>query len=297
MYNKSLDIFRVVAQMGSFSKASSQLFLTHTAVIKQINSLEEQLGIKLFYRTNQGITLTAAGQVLYTESSELINLSHQIIENMKKVDLSSSKYLLVGTSALYPCKVFFDLWDKIYLKYPNYQLKIVSFDNEAHRLDLLNNAYDFIISPFNSYFQEHHYHFVPLGKYRFCLSINRNHPLASRKKLSFKDLSGESIRIMKAGYSSINDAIREYIIKNYPNIHIIDIQPSYDFSTFNECADSQDFLLSLECWKDSHVSLKTISLTEEFYLPYGIVASHQSSETMQEFLKIVKKNLINNHKQ
>ena len=54
MYDKSLDTFRVVAETGSFTQAAEQLFLTHTAIRKQMNQLENRLGVKLFERSQQG---------------------------------------------------------------------------------------------------------------------------------------------------------------------------------------------------------------------------------------------------
>lgn len=61
MYNRALDTFKAVTEEGSFSKAAEKLMLTHTAVIKQMNGLEEHLGVELFTRSNQGVQLTAAG--------------------------------------------------------------------------------------------------------------------------------------------------------------------------------------------------------------------------------------------
>ena len=67
MYNKALDTFKAVADCGSFTKAADRLFISHTAVIKQIKGLEERFGAALFERTHRGIALTAAGECLYKE--------------------------------------------------------------------------------------------------------------------------------------------------------------------------------------------------------------------------------------
>ena len=58
MYNPQLETFLRVADAGSFNKAAEEAFITPTAVIKQINSLEDSLGVKLFDRTHRGLTLT-----------------------------------------------------------------------------------------------------------------------------------------------------------------------------------------------------------------------------------------------
>lgn len=61
MYNPQLETFLRVADAGSFSRAAEEAYITPTAVIKQINLLEESLGVKLFDRTHRGLTLTKAG--------------------------------------------------------------------------------------------------------------------------------------------------------------------------------------------------------------------------------------------
>lgn len=58
MYNENLTTFVCVADYGSFNKAAEKLYISSTAVIKQINTLEKHLNLQLFYRSNQGIKLT-----------------------------------------------------------------------------------------------------------------------------------------------------------------------------------------------------------------------------------------------
>ena len=45
MYNPQLDTFICVVEAGSFSKAADKLYISPPAVIKQINSLENNLGV------------------------------------------------------------------------------------------------------------------------------------------------------------------------------------------------------------------------------------------------------------
>ena len=68
MYNHQLDTFIVVADSGSFNKAAEALFISPPAVIKQINLLEDSLGVRLFTRTHRGLQLTKAGQSVYEDA-------------------------------------------------------------------------------------------------------------------------------------------------------------------------------------------------------------------------------------
>ena len=67
MYNHQLETFIRVADAGSFNKAAEESYITPTAIIKQINLLEDSLGVKLFKRTRRGLTLTKAQKELQFE--------------------------------------------------------------------------------------------------------------------------------------------------------------------------------------------------------------------------------------
>lgn len=50
-----------VSNFLNFSRAAEQLRITQPAVSHQINTLEDELGVKLFYRTSKRVRLTQAG--------------------------------------------------------------------------------------------------------------------------------------------------------------------------------------------------------------------------------------------
>ena len=68
MYSHQLDTFIRAADAGSFSKAAEELFISSTAVMKQIDHLEASLGVPLFDRTPRGLTLTDAGKSYYQDT-------------------------------------------------------------------------------------------------------------------------------------------------------------------------------------------------------------------------------------
>lgn len=84
MYNTQLETFIQVADAGSFSKAAEILYITPTAVTKQINILESSLELQLFVRTHRGLTLTEVGKSLYTDAKYIIQYSNESIDRAKK---------------------------------------------------------------------------------------------------------------------------------------------------------------------------------------------------------------------
>lgn len=64
MNDKQLEYFVQIAELGSFRKASEALRIAQPALTRQIQKLEEELGVKLFSRGNRGIVTTSPGALL-----------------------------------------------------------------------------------------------------------------------------------------------------------------------------------------------------------------------------------------
>src|SRR5256886_15627592 len=71
----SLDLlqgFEAAARHLSFTKAGAELFLTQSAVSRQIKELEDQLGVPLFHRRHRALALTDAGQQFYAAAAQVL---------------------------------------------------------------------------------------------------------------------------------------------------------------------------------------------------------------------------------
>ena len=76
-----LKIFHAVAEAGSFTNATVNLNLSQSAISRQIQSLEEDLKVKLFERHARGLTLTQNGEYVY-------KTAHEVISKLKEVETS-----------------------------------------------------------------------------------------------------------------------------------------------------------------------------------------------------------------
>lgn len=86
---RELKTFQAVASLSSFSKAANVLNYAQSTVSSQIQSLENSLGVVLFTRSGNKITLTRAGIKLLKNSQRLINLEKEIMSNFKSPDETS----------------------------------------------------------------------------------------------------------------------------------------------------------------------------------------------------------------
>ena len=129
MYNPQLETFICVVEAGSFSKAADKLFISPPAVIKQINSLEASLGLKLFSRTHRGLVVTEAGKSIYNDAVYIINYCKDSIKRAKDSMQISEDVIRVGISPMTPPQIFVELWPKIQELYPSMKFQLITFEN------------------------------------------------------------------------------------------------------------------------------------------------------------------------
>ena len=140
MYNPKLSVFLRAADTGSFNKTAEELFISAPALIKQINALEKELSLRLFERSNHGLSLTKAGESVYRDAKYIIEYSNAAIERAKNAARTEEYIIRLGASPMTPPQFLLDLWSKIHALSPQIKFQIVPFDNtpENARVFLYN---------------------------------------------------------------------------------------------------------------------------------------------------------------
>jgi LysR family glycine cleavage system transcriptional activator len=75
--------FESAARHLSFTKAGEELFLTQSAVSRQIKELEDQLGVPLFERRHRALSLTEAGQQFYASAAQVLTTMRAATERLR----------------------------------------------------------------------------------------------------------------------------------------------------------------------------------------------------------------------
>lgn len=293
MYNPLLKTFITVVDSGSFTKASDLLYISPTAIMKQINSLEDQLDLKLINRDSTGIKPTQAGRLIYQDAKFMIDYSNKAIASAKMAMHSSDTTFCVGTSLLNPAKPFMDLWYRVNKDFPDYKLHLVQFEDNhegiVSEIKEIGKKFDFLIGVCDSKTWLSLCQFLPIGRYKKMVAVSREHRLAKKKLLRIEDLYGENLMMIKEGDSGVNDFLRNDLKKNHPQIHIEDTPQHYDLSVFNKAAETRNVLLTIECWQDVHPALVSIPVEWDYTIPYGLLYSNNASNDVLKFIDCVKK--------
>ncbi len=134
-----LKIFHAVAEAGSFTSATVVLNISQSAISRQIQSLEEDLNVKLFERHARGLALTENGEYLY-------NTAHEVISKLKDVEtsLGDQKNKPTGKLTITTVRSFGTHWltpriQEFMNLYPEIEIELIFDDKE---LDLSTRQAD-----------------------------------------------------------------------------------------------------------------------------------------------------------
>ena len=292
MLNSNLKAFVRVAECGSFTKAAESLYLSPTAVMKQINALEKHLDLILLERSPAGVRLTAAGEVIYQDAKFLLDYSRRSIANARQKMETDSRTFCVGTSMLNPARPFMELWYQVSREFPNYKLHLVPYEDNHEgilaEIARLGEKFDFLIGVCDSRRWLDQCNMFPLGRYPKMCAVSREHRLAGKECLELSNLYGGTLMMVAEGDSGTNDFIRNDLRRNHPAIRLEDTPHFYDISVFNRCAETENVLLTLECWKDVHPALVTIPVQWSYSIPYGLLYALHPREDVKRFVETVK---------
>ena len=287
MYNKVLDTYIKVVELGSFSKAAEELLLSRVAVMKQINQLEERLGIKLVERGSSGIRMTKAGESFYQDAKEMVRQSEAAIRRARKLDRKDRTIIRIGTSRMHPADYLLEIWEQVSSLNPRIKIKLVPFYDENLQEEL-GRKFDAVIGICDSRIWLEEFGFLPISEKPIACAMPKSHRLARRRRLQVEDLRGERVLMVKPGDSPVNTRLRREFSERYPDIEFINAPYFYNIEVFNSCVEQDCLLLSFEYWNQVHPMLKTIPVDWDYRVPYGIMYRKNPSAELTQFLDMIK---------
>jgi DNA-binding transcriptional LysR family regulator len=81
---RHLRYFICVAEEKNIGRAALRLHISQPPLTRQIQQLEEQIGVQLFRRTNRGVELTDAGRVFYDDARGILGMTERAVERSSK---------------------------------------------------------------------------------------------------------------------------------------------------------------------------------------------------------------------
>ena len=291
MYNHQLDTFIQAADAGSFPKAAEALFISSTAVMKQNNLLEENLGVQLFHDTPRGLTLTNAGKSYYQDAKYMIQYARDAQVRAKNAMQDNASVIRIGTSLMTPSQFLLDLWPQVHEVHSELKFQMVNFDNTpenareilanlGQNIDIVAGIFDETMLGLRGCTA------LELMRVPICCAVSIYHPLAQKKILLLADLSGRRFMLMKRNWSKYVDKLRDDLWENYPEIEIVDFA-FYNLEVFNQCEHENALLMAVPQWEGVHPLLKILPVEWNHSIPFGLLHSPSPSPAVRKLIQTV----------
>lgn len=244
--------------------------------MKQINKLEQELGVALFTRTSTGVPLTPAGKGFKGYAEQIVNLVNQALVAGHQFG-GQRQVIRLGTSLMHPGAPFMATWNQI-------KAALLTVTQLSGEPTSSNRECDIMIGTFDQATTRRLVVAVPLGAYRFGIAVTSDHPLAHHSRLALNDLAGQRLLMVPRGISEKNDQLRDAIETAAPDVIIEGTHGRYNLDVFNRTADQNLALLNLTPWQDLHPNLVTVPLDTPLTVNYGVLASRQAPQPVQDFM-------------
>jgi len=178
-------------KLTNFSKAANSLYMTQSAFSKQINAMENQLGVKLFDRTPHGVTLTPAGAQIVPHVNAIIEEYNQI-QDIAKSFQECQQFLRVASLYEMAHDGIVDLFVAFEKQRENIYIESVECSH-VKMCELLKTQKTDIIIGYRELMPDlNGFTCTIVRQDALVVVINSRHPLAGRDVLHLPDLKNES---------------------------------------------------------------------------------------------------------
>lgn len=187
---RQLRYFVAVAEGGNISRAAKKIFLTQPALSRQIKALEDEIGQCLLERQVHSIRLTPVGESLLREARELLQQAEQMIERVRSA--GRGVRLRVGYAPSLATGMLSAAVENFTQAHPNARVELFDLATKEMLAGLEGGKLDVAVTVAQQR-ETRGLVWTPLTRAAWQLAVNRNHPLARRKRITPAEVAAEPL--------------------------------------------------------------------------------------------------------
>lgn len=182
-----LRYFLETAREENMTRAAERLYISQPTMSKQLKELENELGVKLFKRSNYNIKLTEAGMLLRERAEDILSLVDKTLEEFKSLDSLNSGDIYVGAPESEAMEQFAQVVGDLQKQYPGIRCNIYSGNMQDVCEKLDKGLLDFAIVM--NYVDLKKYNYLPmLTEDAWGVILRRDDPLAENEAFTISML-------------------------------------------------------------------------------------------------------------
>lgn len=193
-----LRYFLAIAREENMTRAAKYLHVTQPTLSKQIKQLEEEIGKKLFIRSNYSIKLTDEGLLLRKRAEDILSMVDKTMEEFQALDDITGGDIYIGAAESKSFSYFATVAKDLQLQYPNVKFHLYSGNTEviAERLD--RGLLDFAIIVQEVDLSKYNYIKIPTSD-TWGVIMRKDSPLAKKEYITIEDLIDLPLIVSRQG--------------------------------------------------------------------------------------------------
>ena len=218
---RHLRYFLVVGEVLNFTKAAARLRVAQPALSRQIQDLEDEIGVDLLRRSPRGVTLTAEGKLFLQEVCELLKRVDESVEKTRALARGEYGELHIGYIPIPTAEILPRALEEFRKAVPHVKLVLHDLSTDQLIARLRNGTLELaiMVQPIGE--QTAGIEFETLRSYMWLVALSRTHPFARLKSIPLEKLVGERLVILSRKSYSEYHRILEHIfapIRTKPRI-------------------------------------------------------------------------------
>jgi len=215
---RHLEYFAEVAKHLSFTKAAATLHVSQPSISKAIKSIEEELGVPLFYRSSRQLELTDAGKAVLINAKNVLETFNNLTSELNDIMKLKKGEIRIGIPPIIGASFFSKLISQYKESYPSVEITLSEVGTKMIKQGVEEGSLDIGLIC-NLPIHGDSFELIQLLKDPLLLIVHKDHPLAGKPLLHLSELKSESFIFYRKDFS-IYDRIIEECAKNdfYPNI-------------------------------------------------------------------------------
>jgi DNA-binding transcriptional LysR family regulator len=209
---RRLRYFVMLAEELNFRRAAEKLNMAQSPLSQQIRKLEEEVGVKLFDRTNRRVELTHAGTIFQWEARSILTRAREAVERTQSAAEGREGTLNVGYLTSMTNERFSNAMIQFHSQCPNVDLELNDLVPEAILQGLREKVIDvgFIRAPFRN----EELNAKRIWQERMVVALPKRHWLAGRGPIAPRSLADELfIMVPDHGSMGLNEVIRTMCLR------------------------------------------------------------------------------------
>src|SRR2546422_5698984 len=191
---RHLRYFLAVGEALNFTKAAAQLRVAQPALGRQVQDLEDEIGVDLLKRSPRGVTLTAEGKLFLDEVRELLKRADESVEKVRALARGEYGELHVGYAPSPTVEILPPALAAFQKAVPRVKVFLHDFSSDELITGLQNATLQLAVMVHQPVGDETAgIQFELLRTYPLCVAMTATHPFARLKSVSLEKLAAEPL--------------------------------------------------------------------------------------------------------